>query len=287
MRVHGGMRFRLLGTVEVWDERSVPLGGPKPRTVLAALLLNQDHVVPESTLVDLTWGEKPPAGARRQLQLYVSRLRKVLGGAGITRHGDGYELSIGPEGLDLDEFDDETELAQADLAAGRLEQTANRLRQALKLWRGNALNGTSSLLAEIEGPALAERRLTALEALFEAELELGRHGRVLADLYRIAAEEPYREKFQAQLMLALHESGRTEAALRVHAETRKRLSTDLGIDPGRHITEAHLRILRGGDPVPIPPRQWVLRPGPPAEDTGPPVTAPAFAGRPFIGEQTG
>ncbi|MFI5933731.1 BTAD domain-containing putative transcriptional regulator [Actinoplanes sp. NPDC051494] len=251
------MRFRLLGTVEVWSGQSVPLGGPKPRTVLAALLLNRDHAVPESTLIDLTWGEQPPAGARRQLQLYVSRLRKILGGASVTRRGEGYELSVGPEELDLNEFDAVTELARADLAAGRLERTVTRLRGALKLWRGNPLHGTSRLLAEREGPALAERRLTALEALFETELQLGGHARVLADLYRIAAEEPYREKFQAQLMLALHEGGRTEAALRVHAEARRRLSTDLGIDPGRYIVEAHLRILRGGDgPVTVAPWQW-------------------------------
>jgi len=268
------MRFRLLGPVEVWTESSVPLGGLKQRTVLAALLLSANRVVPESTLTDLTWGDAPPAGVRGQLQLYVSRLRKLLGGREIARQGGGYRITVHPAELDLHEFDDETALARADLEAGRTGDAAGRLRAALALWRGTALGGTSEPLAEREGPMLAERRLTALEDLFEAELRLGRHQHIIGDLNRAVAEEPFRERFQAQLMLALHASGRTEAALRVYTEVRERLSTELGVDPGLPLREAHLRVLHGNagaDPAAVGPE--------PATPAQLPPGLPAFVGR--------
>ncbi|GAA1651358.1 AfsR/SARP family transcriptional regulator [Actinoplanes couchii] len=239
------MRFQLLGPVEVSDGGAVPLGGPKQRTVLAALLLHANRVVQENSLTDLTWGDNPPAGARGQLQLYVSRLRKALGGREIAHHGGGYRIVVGPGELDLTEFDEETRLARADLTAGRDTDAAKRLRAALALWRGAALGGTSGSLTDREGPALAERRLTAMEDLFAVELRLGRHQQILGDLQRAVGEEPFRESFQAHLMTALHASGHTEAALRVHTEVRERLSTELGLDPGRLVQGAHQRILQG------------------------------------------
>ena len=52
------MEFRILGALEAYDgERSVPLGGPKPRALLAVLLLHADEVVPTARLVEELWGE--------------------------------------------------------------------------------------------------------------------------------------------------------------------------------------------------------------------------------------
>ncbi|WP_229068537.1 BTAD domain-containing putative transcriptional regulator [Actinoplanes sp. DH11] len=251
------MRFQLLGPVEAWDEEGpVRLGGAKQRTVLAALLLNANRVVSSSTVTALTWGESPPASVKGQLQIYVSRLRKLLSGHEIARRTPGYRITVGPDDLDLHQFDRETAQARADLAADRPEAAAERLRSAVALWRGTALAGTTEALVEREEPALTERRLTALEDLFEAELRLGRHQQIVGELRRAAEDEPFREKFQAQLMLALHQGGRVQEALQVYTAARERLATELGIDPGRPLRELHLRVLQG-DVAPIAVRETV------------------------------
>ena len=279
------LRFRLLGPVEVDSGAGpIPLGGPKQRTVLAALLLNANRVVTDRDLAALTWGDAPPGGVQGQLQIYVSRLRKVVGGHSIVRRPPGYRIEVRPGELDLHDFDDKVARARVDLAAGRAGGAADRLRAALALWRGVALGGTSEPLVEREGPVLRERQLGALEDYFEAELSLGRHHQIVGELRRTAAEEPFRERFQAQLMLALHGGGRTPEALGVYEAVRGRLAAELGIDPGQLLRDVQLRILRGdesprtalvglaarsggsGPAVPIVPRQL-------------PVDVMAFVGR--------
>ena len=55
------MEFRILGPLEVWDEGGeVSLGGPKPRALLAVLLLHPGEVVPTDRLIDELWGEDSP-----------------------------------------------------------------------------------------------------------------------------------------------------------------------------------------------------------------------------------
>jgi DNA-binding SARP family transcriptional activator len=227
------LRYRLLGHVTASDG---PLGGPKPRTVLAALLLHANQVVPDRRLCELVWGDHPPATVRSQLQIYVSGLRKLLGPDTIRRQGTGYLIQVHPGELDLDVFTDLVE--------------QGRFREAVALWPGPALGGCTESL--VDDARLDERRLAALEMVFEAELAQGNAAGQVGELRRLVAENPYRERLAEQLMLALHGSGRTSEALGVYAATRHRLATDFGVEPGDRLRDLHRRLLGGGPPTSTP-----------------------------------
>src|SRR5262249_39534957 len=132
----GWMEYRLLGPVEVRDrERSVPLSGGKQRAVLALLLLNANRVVSRERLIDELWGDEPPESAVTALQVYVSRLRKLLPAKALQTRSRGYVLEVEPEQVDLLRF----ERLIADARQAEPEPAARSLREALALWRGPAL----------------------------------------------------------------------------------------------------------------------------------------------------
>src|SRR5215208_260658 len=100
----GVVEFRILGPLEIRDgERVLPLGGLKRRAVVAALLLHPNRVVSSEQLVDLVWGDEPPAAAQSSLQNHVLRLRRELGDRLVTQP-PGYLLRVEPGELDLDRF---------------------------------------------------------------------------------------------------------------------------------------------------------------------------------------
>src|SRR5262245_14946662 len=168
------MNVRVLGPLEASvDGRELQVGAGKPRAVLAILALHPGETVSTDRLVEGLWGEQPPATAVKLVQLYVSQLRKALAeggdGVAIVTRGHGYELQLAREDIDAGRF--ETLLAQG------------HPRGALALWRGPPLQdvaGEPFAAAEIR--RLEELRLSALEQAIDADLAVGRHGEVLAEL---------------------------------------------------------------------------------------------------------
>jgi DNA-binding SARP family transcriptional activator len=224
--VNRQMDYRLLGPPEVLDEgRVVALTG-KGAAVLALLVLNANRVVPRTTLMDAVWpGES--ASARRNLEVHVSRLRKALpsgrGGTEITSRGGGYLLAADPESVDVNRFERMVESGQRALEARRHEDAIVDLRAGLELWRGRPLEGLEDYaFAAAEAERLEDVRLGALEARFEAELALGRHQAVIAEIRALANAHPARETLRYQLMIALYRNGRQADAL---AATRRRAVT--------------------------------------------------------------
>jgi DNA-binding SARP family transcriptional activator/Flp pilus assembly protein TadD len=242
------LRYRLLGPVAArGDNGPVPLGGPKQRTVLAALLLNANRVVSEEQLTELLWEEQPPVSARGQLQVRVWELRKLLGRSVIVRSGPGYLIEVRPGELDTQVFENAVAVAKTTLGMGNTAEGTECLRRALELWQGQPLGGVTDVLARRSARMLEELRVAAFEALFEAEFTAGRHAQVIGELRQLSGQYPFGEGLQAQLMVALHRSGRASEALEVYAETRERLGTELGVEPGKVLRELHLRVLKGGD----------------------------------------
>ncbi|GAA4684784.1 AfsR/SARP family transcriptional regulator [Phytohabitans rumicis] len=261
------MRYQVLGPITVHragDE--LPLGGPKPRAVLAVLLLSANRVVSEDRLIALVWGDDPPSSVRGQLQVHISGLRKVLGATVIERRPPGYLIGVHPTELDLDDVDAAVAQARIDAAADRPDAAAARLRAALALWPGPALGGATEPLLAHEGPGLRERRVSLLEDLYDAELAAGRHDEVTGELRTAARDNPFRERLHAQLMLALFRSGRTAEALDVYADVRERLAAELGTEPGPVLRRAHAQVLRDTGDGRTVPRQL-------------PTDLPTFAGR--------
>ena len=235
--------FRLLGPVEaVEDGEAVALPAGKPRALLARLLLDADRVVAVETLVDSLWGERAPASARKLLQVYVSQLRKVLGAAAIETRRPGYLVRVPRDAHDVGRF--EALLDEANETrdpAGRVKL----LERALSLWRGPALaEFRDEPFARAAARRLAELRLAALEQRTDAELELGRHERLIGELEALVDQEPLRERPRSQLMLALYRSGRQAEALACYREGRRLLVEELGIEPGPALQELQRAILR-------------------------------------------
>jgi len=247
------MQFRILGPLEVLDgDRALPLAGAKQRALLTILLLHANTVVSTDELIDRLWPDGPPESGATALQVRVSNLRKALGpaGASLVTQSPGYVLRLTSRDLDLHAF----ERLVIDAEGAEPPVAAERLREALGLWRGPALAEFAyEEFARAAIGRLEELRLVALERRIEAELVLGLHVRLVAELEQLVDEQPLREAFARQLMLALYRSGRQAEALDVYRRTRKRLATDLGLEPGHALQELEQAILRQDESL-IPER---------------------------------
>ena len=238
------MQFRILGPLEVADGDSVlPLAGTKQRALLALLLLNVNETVSTDRLIEELWGEELPESGRAALQVRISQLRKALGPAGrlVLTRAPGYVLRLEPEQLDLHRF--ERLVGQADAAEPAL--AAAKLREALALWRGAPLADLSyEAFAQPAIRRLEELRLSTIEKRIDADLALGRHADLVAELEALVAEHPLREHPRAQLMLAMYRCGRQADALAVYQSARRALVEQLGIEPSPPLRALEQAILR-------------------------------------------
>jgi YVTN family beta-propeller protein len=282
--------FGILGPLEVSRcGRAVPLGGPRQRAVLALLLLEANRVVSLDRLAEDVWGGHPPDGWVTTVQIYVSHLRQALepgrarGAAGdvlVTRN-PGYLLRANREQLDAARFQDGFTAGRAALEAGRYAEAAGTLRAALGLWRSQVLADLADYpFIRPEATRLEELRLAAVEARIDADLALGRHDALTAELEQLVAEHPLRERLHGQLILALYRCGRQADALAAYRRVRDLLAGELGIDPGEPLQRLHASVL-AHDPALDWHGDWETAP----EGQSPDVGAPADGHRPGAGAQ--
>jgi YVTN family beta-propeller protein len=266
------MQYRVLGPLEVRDgEESLPLAGAKQRALLALLLLHANRVLSRDRLIDELWGDEPPATAVTSLQVYVSRLRKLLPASALLTRPPGYLLEVEPDDLDLQRFERLLAEGHEALAEGDAERAAIVLHQALALWRGPALAEFAfEPFAQAEIGRLEDLRLAAVEERLEADLALGRHAEVIGELEALVAENPHRERLRGQLILALYRSGRQAEALDAYQQTRRALD-ELGIEPSAALQRLEKQILTHDQRLETPPRR---RPEPSAPGEPAPPPAP-------------
>jgi DNA-binding SARP family transcriptional activator len=229
------------------------LGGAKQRALLALLLLNANRVVSRERLIDALWGEDPPETAVTTVQVYVSRLRKVIGVHALITRAPGYLLVVDPESIDLSRFERLLAQGREALAGGDAERSARALREALALWRGPALAEFEEAFARLEARRLEDLHLAAIEDRIEADLARGRHGDVIGELELLIAEHPHRERLRELSMLALYRTGRQAEALEAYRSARGDLD-ELGIEPGERLRSLERAIL-GQDRTLAAPRQ--------------------------------
>ena len=240
------MEFRILGPLEAWDPGGeVSLGGPKPRALLALLLLHPNEVVPADRLIEELWGDDSPEDAAAALRVNVSRLRKALPEDVLTTRSPGYVIRVGPDALDLHRFERLVDEGRSLLARGLAADASERLRDALSLWRGPGLADFAyESFARAAIVRLEEIRLVAVELRIDADLALGRHDQLIAELEALIAEHPLRERLRRDLMTALYRSGRQAEALDAYQVARRALVDELGIEPSPVLQELERAILR-------------------------------------------
>jgi YVTN family beta-propeller protein len=258
--------------------------------VLALLLLEANRVVSMDRLAEDVWGGHPPEGWATTLQTYVFHLRRALepgrgrgaaGGILVTRDR-GYLLRVDRKQLDAAQFASGFTAGRAALEAGRCAEAAQTLRQALDLWRGGVLADLADYaFTRPEAARLEELRLAAVEARIDADLALGRHDALTAELDALAAEHPLRERLHGQLMLALYRCGRQADALAAYRRARDLLADELGIDPGEPLQRLHASVLAHDPALDWHPGSQTLTPAEnhraAADD---PATSPAAGPRP-------
>ncbi|GHJ48868.1 hypothetical protein Cs7R123_62100 [Catellatospora sp. TT07R-123] len=201
-------------------------------------------MVSDSHLCRLLWHEDPPATFNAQIYTYVSRLRKYLGDAvTISRQRPGYQLHVDPAQVDSENFARLARMGTDALRDGDFLAASRLLTQALSLWRGPALTNVTQELADEEAHRLDEARLVTLEARVEADLALGRHVDLLPELTGLVAKHPMHERFRSLLMDTLWRCDRRADALAVFHDGRRVLAEELGVSPGRMMTETYRAIL--------------------------------------------
>ncbi|MDP9867633.1 MULTISPECIES: AfsR/SARP family transcriptional regulator [Streptosporangium] len=241
--------FSVLGGLDVRTSgRSLRIAGTKPRILLASLLLDANRVVGADLLAEVLWPRHRPRSAHANIRTYVSSLRGVLEAAGarIQARPPGYVIELSTGQLDALLFED---LIAGARAAGRTEESFDRLRRALALWHGTPLADLpASPLWDGRLQALAEVRLAAAEELIALRMARGEYTDAIGELRGLLKEHPFREDLWQRLMLALHWSGRQAEALHAYTTVRRQLVAELGIEPGADLRRAHAAVLAGEPP---------------------------------------
>jgi SARP family transcriptional regulator, regulator of embCAB operon len=255
------MEIKVLGPLEAQVHgRSITPTAGKPRQVLALLALEAGQVVIVPTLIEELWGTRPPRSALTTLQTYILHLRRMIGtalaGAGggaakdvlVTRRG-GYLLDLQDGSVDVQAYERLAAAGVRRSEVGDYEGASRLLRSALGVWRGQALVDVPvGLRLGIEVIRLEESRLGALEVCIDADLRLGRHYTLLAELAKMNASYPMHENLCAQFMLALYRAGQQWRALDAYKKLRDTLVSELGVEPSTPLQDMQRAILRS-DPV--------------------------------------
>ncbi len=255
------LEIRVLGPLTVHHRgRRVRVGPPHQRCLLGLLALQPNRVVGREEIMDVLWGEQPPATYRNLIHAYVARLRRLLAPeqargsparviAGVDR---GYQLAVDSDQLDLLRFGElaaEAREVQADDPERALELFA----RALACWHGPVLADLPAGLRQHPAAvALSQRRLAAVLAYADLAVGSGQHQQAADQLWGLVGEEPLHEGAHARLMLVLAGSGQRAAALELFTDLRSRLVEELGVEPGAELQEAQARVLRGDIPIAHP-----------------------------------
>ena len=246
------MRFYLLGPIMAATQgRPVSLAYRRERLLLALLLLNAGRPVGADRLTELLWDDDLPRDPRAALQVHVCRLRRCLSAAEaahpdrvkIVSGAGGYTVHADPDSIDASRFAQQVAQARGTRGAGERSQL---LTGALALWRGEPLADVApeQLRARL-CRHLLELRLLAVEMRVAADLECGRHLRLIPELAGLTAEYPTSERLVAARMVALYRAGRQRDALAVYEDTASVLAEQLGLDPGQDLRNLRTAILRG------------------------------------------
>jgi DNA-binding SARP family transcriptional activator len=234
--------IRVLGPIDiVLAGRVEPIGSHQVRALLGALVVGAGHSVAIDLLEAAMWGEdRVPESAGATLHTVVSRLRHVLGDDAVRLVDHSYQLDVYRDQIDALRFED---LFTAALdAEGDPALRRTHCRQALALWRGDPFGDLYDVEPfRLEAMRLDQLRLSTMELALAAELELGRHAIVTAELESAVHEHPYRERFWHLLIDALIAGDRRVEAAAACRQLRAVLA-EAGLEPGERLEQLERRL---------------------------------------------
>lgn len=241
-----GLYCSVLGPLEVQVAgKKAMIRAPKQRLLLTLMLCRVNTVIPSAQLLDALWGELPPRTARKNLQVYVSTLRKIVGNR-IDFQGWGYRFRAERDEIDLLRFQELARTGRNAIRSGDLPAAAELLGDAVRMWKDQPLAEFAHVpVIAGEVGRFTELFLSVYEDWVELEIKLGRHVEALAGLDIVAERFPTRERIAAAKMTALVQCGRAADALAHFSTFRHHLATELGIDPSQALRDLHQKILRG------------------------------------------
>ncbi|MGX6604380.1 BTAD domain-containing putative transcriptional regulator [Micromonosporaceae bacterium Da 78-11] len=261
------LRVRVLGPVRAFvGERELDLGPGRQRAVFAVLSAHNGRRVGRDELITAIWGDSPPATAAGSVYTYVSGLRRELGPELLSSGSGGYVLRLEAAHLDAGRFQQLRTTAAELLAAGSAREAADRLDEALSLWRGDAYATLAGPFLELDRQRLAELRLAAAEQRARILLDAEGDDGLVAELTALVKDNPLHEPLHELLMRALHRAGRHAEALEVFRAARRTLVTELGIEPGPALRELQRQVLAGSAErtaaIPVPEQSRTVVPTP-------------------------
>ncbi|MEU0791535.1 BTAD domain-containing putative transcriptional regulator [Amycolatopsis sp. NPDC005961] len=268
------MEFRILGPVELLlGDRKVALGRAKERSLLGVLMLNHGKVVTVRTVTEALWDDNPPEHARNDLQTYVSRLRACLRRFGVSAHivtqRAGYQFLPGDDDVDFARFKALISDGEKAREAGRLDDAANALREAMALWRGPVIEDLGTVWMEQKREDLdLYDRVAAYQALCAVELDRRNYREVLRILDEAMVDHELDPEYIAQRLTALNGLGRYEVFDAYWKQVYDRSVRSFGTGPSRELQELHQRLLQARDslaPDDLHRTQAALRALPPAQ----------------------
>ncbi|WP_439656600.1 BTAD domain-containing putative transcriptional regulator [Lentzea sp. HUAS TT2] len=232
------MRFTVFGGVSArTGDRTTEFGPTRLGALLGVLLVDAGRVVSAEDLVERVLGDAPPPRARAMMQTWLTRLRHSLPGL-VERDGAGYRVRVDPLEIDLHLF--------------RHLVRTGRTADALALARADLLSTLDTPWARQLRADFAAELLAARLDHVDERLAQGEHSALVPQLHALAAERPLDERVAAQLIEALHGSGRTAEALRHFEIVRARLAGELGAEPSRHLATTHRRLQAASAPRQLP-----------------------------------
>jgi predicted ATPase/DNA-binding SARP family transcriptional activator len=235
----------LLGPLEVrTGDRTVPVVGVKLQALLGLLALAVPHGVSDDRLLEELWGDEPPAKPANALQALVSHLRRVLGRDTVVRRGNGYALLLEPQSVDALVLEQLVQDGLRRASSGDRAGAATSFRRAVDLVRGPPFDELADRWFARDAVARLEQLVvTAHEGIVDGLLASGRHAEALPALSELVADHPARERFRAQLIVALYRSGRQVDALHAYRDARRYLLDELGLDPGPELRQLERAVL--------------------------------------------
>lgn len=244
------LRVRVLGPLQVNSGgESIRTLPPGERVVLTMLALAEGSPVRRDSLIDVLWGDEPPATAVGIVHTYISRLRTALGPSGedgrhrIVRDGSSYRLLVTRKELDLLAFRHLVEEGREAHASGDPATACDAFQGALSLWREQPASDIDALWEHPAVVALTEEHARVVLEFADAASVCGQDEAAIPHLRGLTARDGLNEALHARLLVALAGAGRRAEALQEYEGLRRRLDEELGVSPSTALRVTHARIL--------------------------------------------